>query len=182
MALKGVREPVTGVKGAKGPTRLREPKVPRQPETETSVALGEEYLRKRNQILDLKFKREAMNLAFARDQLIEQELAIKQLSYLVISMRQKLLAIPRKLYSRLGPERFPREAAQECERCIHEVLNELAKLPECAEPDWLERLEEYGSHRLRWGSGHTLNRRRFARYFIARIHRTRYGSLRNPFA
>ena len=94
MALKGAREPVTGVKGAKGPKRLRLPKVPRQPETETSVALGEEYLRKRNQILDLKFKREAMNLAFVRDELIERELAIKQLSYLVISMRQKLLAIP----------------------------------------------------------------------------------------
>jgi hypothetical protein len=42
----------------------------------------------------------------------------------------------------LGPERFPREAAQECESCIHEVLAELAKLPECAEANWLERLEE----------------------------------------
>ena len=138
MALKGVREPVAGVKGAKGPRWLRLPKVPRQPETETSVVLGEEYLRKRNQILDLKFKREAMNLAFVRDELIERELAIKQLSHLVISMRQKLLAIPAKLYSRLGPERFPRETAQECERCIHEVLEELSKLPECAEPNWLE--------------------------------------------
>jgi len=115
MALKGAREPVAGVKGAKGP-RLRLPKTPRQPETETSVALGEEYLRKRNQILDLKFKREAMNLALARDQLIEQELVVRQLTYLMISMRQKLLAIPAKLYSRLGKERFPREAAQECER------------------------------------------------------------------
>jgi len=57
-------------------------------------------------------------------------------------MRQGLLAIPAKLYSRLGPERFPREAARECETFIHEVLNELVKLPECAKPDWLERLEE----------------------------------------
>ena len=48
----------------------------------------------------------------------------------------------RKLYSRLGGEQFPREAAQECEKFIHEVLNELAKLPECAEPDWEEQLEE----------------------------------------
>ena len=46
--------------------------------------------------------------------------------------------------SRLGPERFPREAAQECERFIHEVLDELAKLPECAEPNWLEGMEEEG--------------------------------------
>jgi hypothetical protein len=141
MSIKGVRqEGATGIKGTK--PRLRIPKVPRQPETETSVALGEEYLRKRNQILDLKFKREAMNLALDRDQLIEQELVLRQLTYLVVSMRQKLLAIPAKLYLRLGPERFPRETAQECERFIHEVLDELAKLPECAEPDWLEKLEE----------------------------------------
>jgi hypothetical protein len=113
MALKGAREPVTGVKGAKGP-RLRLPKVPRQPQTETSVALGEEYLRKRNQILDLKFKREAMNLAFERDQLIERELVLRQLTYIVLSMRQKLLAIPVKLYSRLGQNvsrgRLPKSA------------------------------------------------------------------------
>ena len=62
----------------------------------------------------------------------------------MISIRQRLLAIPGKLYSRLGPERFPREAAQECERCIHEVLEELSKLPEFAEPNWLEQLEEEG--------------------------------------
>ena len=76
-----------------------------------------------------------------RDQLIEQELVLRQLTYLVVSMRQKLLAIPAKLYLRLGPERFPRETAQECERCIHEVLEELSKLPECVEPNWLEKLE-----------------------------------------
>jgi len=49
---------------------------------------------------------------------------------------------PAKLYSRLGEEHFPREAARECETSIHEVLNELSKLPECAEPNWLEKLEE----------------------------------------
>jgi hypothetical protein len=44
----------------------------------------------------------------------------------VISIRQKLLAIPGKLYSRLGEERFPHEAARECEKLIHEILNELS--------------------------------------------------------
>jgi len=55
------------------------------------------------------------------------------------------LAMPAKLYSRLGKEQFPREAARECEAFIHQVLNELAKLPECAEPNWLEQLEEKGA-------------------------------------
>jgi len=93
MALKGVREPVAGIKGVKGPRSLRLPKVPRQSETETSVALGEEYLRKRNLILDLKSKREAMNMALDRDQLVEEHLVEQQLTYLMISMHQKLLAI-----------------------------------------------------------------------------------------
>ena len=57
-------------------------------------------------------------------------------------MRQKLLAIPVKLYSRLGPERFLREATRERETFIHEVLNELAWLPECAEPNWEKQLEK----------------------------------------
>ena len=106
------------------------------------MALGDEYLRKRNQILDLKFKREAMNLAFERDQLVEKRLADRQLTYFMFSIRQRLLAIPGKLYARLGKEHFPREAAQACEKFIHEVLNELVKLPECAEANWLEQLEE----------------------------------------
>jgi hypothetical protein len=115
--------------------------VPRRPDTVETVRLNEKYLTKRNKILDLKYKREAMNLALDRDRLIEKRLVERQLSYLVIAMRQKLLAIPGKLWSRLGEERFPREAAQLTETFIHEVLNELAKLPECAEPDWLEQLE-----------------------------------------
>ena len=132
--------PLQGVKGAK--PRLRRPKIPRRPETAQTVRLNEEYLTKRNKILDLKYKREALALAVDRDQLIEKRSVERQLSYLVIAMRQKLLAIPGKLYSRLGNERFAREAAQLTETCILEVLNELAKLPECAEPDWEEQLEE----------------------------------------
>jgi len=77
-----------------------------------------------------------------RGRLIEKRLVERQLTYLLVSMRQKLLAIPGKLYSRLGKEQFSHEPAQECERFIHEVLDELSKLPECAEPNWLEKLEE----------------------------------------
>ena len=50
------------------------PKLPRRPETAESAELGEEYLRKRNALLHLKYKREAMLLARDRDQLIEREL------------------------------------------------------------------------------------------------------------
>ena len=88
--------------------------------------------------------RECLELARVQGNpnVIEQELAVRQLTYLMISIRQRLLAIPGKLYARLGKEQFSHEAAQETEKFIHEVLNELSKLPECAEPDWLEKLEE----------------------------------------
>jgi hypothetical protein len=51
MAFKGARsDPVQGIKGSK--PRLRRPKSPRRPETAESAKLGEEYLRKRNALLE----------------------------------------------------------------------------------------------------------------------------------
>ena len=113
--------PLQGVKGVK--PCLRQPKISRRPETPETVRLNEEYLTKRNKILDLKYKREAMNLALDRDRSIDKRLVERHLSYLAIAMRQKLLAISAKLYSCLGKERFLHEAARECEKFIHEVLN-----------------------------------------------------------
>jgi hypothetical protein len=143
MALKGAREPVAGVKGAKGPTRLREPKVPRQPETQTSVKLGEEYLRRRNRILAIKEKREAIELACVRDELIEKPLAIRQLTYVVIAARQRLLAIPSKCGNHFGDREVAvREVVDYLRGEVNAALSELARLPEAVEANWQERLEE----------------------------------------
>jgi hypothetical protein len=49
--------------------------VPRRPDTVETVRLNEKYLTKRNKILDLKYKREAMELARGRDELIERALS-----------------------------------------------------------------------------------------------------------
>jgi hypothetical protein len=43
-----------------------------------------------------------MNLALDRDQLVEKRLVDRQLTNLLISIRQKLLTTPAKLYSRLA--------------------------------------------------------------------------------
>jgi hypothetical protein len=80
--------PLQGVKGVK--PCLRQPKISRRPETPETVRLNEEYLTKRNKILDLKYKREAMNLALDRDRSIDKRLVERHLSYLAIAMRQKL--------------------------------------------------------------------------------------------
>jgi hypothetical protein len=144
MAFKGARsDPVQGIKGSK--PRLRRPKLPRRPETAESAELGEEYLRKRNALLDLKYKREAMLLARDRDQLIERELVQHQLAYLMIPLRQKILGIPFKLGNRFGNREVPvREVADFCRTLVHEALTEVSNLPlTVSDPHWLEKAEDW---------------------------------------
>src|SRR5260370_36104552 len=96
MAFKGTRsDPVQGIKGSK--PRLRRPKVPRRPETVESAELGEDYLRRRKALLELKYKREDMLLACDVDKLIERALVEHESAYLRIPLLQKVLGIPSKL-------------------------------------------------------------------------------------
>jgi hypothetical protein len=55
------------------------------------------YLRERNRTMKLKRTKAELELGVARDRLIERELVLKQLAYLLVAMRQKLLALPSKL-------------------------------------------------------------------------------------
>ena len=141
MPVKGERShPLEGVKGAK----KRLPKLPRAPEAIDLQEQSSIYLQERNE-MRLKRMREEMLLAKDRNQLIERELAIKQLSYLVIAMRQKLLSLPLNIGNRFGDREVPiREVVEYAKRLINETLTELSRLPECVEPDWLEKLEEEG--------------------------------------
>jgi hypothetical protein len=75
------------------------------------------YLQERNEMMRLKRMREEMLLAKERDQLIEKELAIKQLSYLMIAMRQKLLALPLNIGNHFGDREVPiREVVEYAKR------------------------------------------------------------------
>ena len=58
-------------------------------------------------MMRLKRMREEMLLAKERHQLIEKELAIKQLSYLMITMRQKLLRLPLAIGQHFGDRDVP---------------------------------------------------------------------------
>jgi len=139
MPIRGLRShPVEGVKAAK----KRLPKLPRAPEADDLQEQSSIYLRERNKAMRLKRMREEMLLAKERGGLIERRLVERQLAYFLIAIRQKLMGLSARLYSRLGEERFPKEAALEAERVVHDALGDLARLPECAEPNWLERLEE----------------------------------------
>jgi hypothetical protein len=115
--------------------------VPRQPETETSVKLGEQYLRERNKQMRAKRLRAEMELAVSRDELIEKELVLRQMAFIMIAFRQSVLAWPGKLRAAIGPE-FTHEMAQKARSLAHETLTHLEKLPAVVEPNWLESLEE----------------------------------------
>jgi hypothetical protein len=130
--------PAQGVKNSKPRLRIR--KLPAAEIEEASRV----YLQERNLTMRLKRMREGMRLARERGTLIERELVIKQLSFLLIEIRQKLLALPTRIGARLrarDPE-LAREVARMAKEVVHETLLALARLPECVEPGWLERLEE----------------------------------------
>lgn len=83
-----------------------------------------------------------IDLAHARDQLIEKAHAVRQLQYMLISMRQKLLILPEKMRQECGPERFNYEMVRPAKVLVVEVLTAVSQLPEAADPNWLKKLEE----------------------------------------
>jgi len=96
-----------------------------------------------NSTLAIKEKREAMELAVVRDELIEKPLAIRQLFYCVTAARQRLLAIPSKVGNHFGTREVPvREVVDYLRGEVNAALSELARLPEAVEANWQERLEE----------------------------------------
>jgi hypothetical protein len=56
-------------------------------------------------------------------------------------MRQKMLLLPGKLRVRFG-ESFSHEMFVGAKQLVTEALIEVSRLPEAAEPGWLERLED----------------------------------------
>ena len=96
-----------------------------------------------NSTLAIKEKREAIELAVVRDELIEKPLAIRQLFYCVTAARQRLLAIPSKVGNHFGTREVPvREVVDYLRGEVNAALSELARLPEAVEANWQERLEE----------------------------------------
>ena len=81
-------------------------------------------------------------LARDRDLLIERELVLRQLIYMMINTRQRLLALPGTMRARFG-EAFSREMIDGARELIHQALTELSEMPSRGiDPDWQEQLEE----------------------------------------
>jgi hypothetical protein len=142
MPLPGQRsDPIRGIKGGKTriTPRKRLPKLAATPEAEDLQEQSSIYLRERNKQMRAKRLRAEMDLAHARNQLIEKRLVERQLAYLLIGMRQKLLLLPGKMRTKLG-ENFSHEMVVGAKELVVEALNEVSRLPEATEPEWLKKL------------------------------------------
>jgi hypothetical protein len=139
-----------GVKGSKikillnkkGNPRRRLPKVP-LPETDERDLQEQSsiYLREHNAQMRAKRLKAEMELAHARGLLIEKTLVERQLGYLLIGMRQKLLALPGNPRTKIGGA-FTHEMLVCVKELVHDALTEISRQPESVDPDWTEWLEK----------------------------------------
>jgi hypothetical protein len=127
------QHPTTGVIGGKPKTRLRTAK-------EQIPVLLQRYLQLRNRQMSHKAMQAELNLAVRRGQLISKDLAVKQVSFLMIALRQKLLNLSSHTHKLVGLD------ADAMRKALREIavstLNEIKNLPSAvSDPKWLETLE-----------------------------------------
>ena len=81
--------------------------------------------------------------ARARGELISRKLVEFQASYLLVAMRQRILALPQAYAGRLVGLTDPHEVSQILRAAMIELLDELKDLPSRAtDANWLERVAE----------------------------------------
>ena len=103
--------------------------------------LSAQYLIRRNRAIDLKNKENELTLAEKRGELIERRLVVKQASYLLTNIRQKLLNLSSHAHKFIGLTDLNQSKAILREIGLH-VLEEVKDLPNVVNPSWLETLEK----------------------------------------
>lgn len=112
-------------------------------ETAPPWELDKEIKRKRIKNLEARTMTYELDLARIREEVIEKELVLKQLSFMLVSIRQKMLAIPTTYARKLLHKSDLREIHSILQGMMYEVLEELKHLPmKVTDPNWLEKLDE----------------------------------------
>ena len=130
------QHPTTGVIGGKPKTRLKTAK-------EQIPELSKIYLEERNAQMRHKNQAAQLDLAVRRGQLISKDLAVKQASFLMIALRQRLLNLSSHTHKLVGLD------ANAMRKALREIaistLNEIKNLPSAvSDPNWLNKLEADG--------------------------------------
>jgi hypothetical protein len=134
------RHPTPLIHGA-APPRLekRKNQLPHKQTTEVQE-LSADYLRQRNQAIKTKTQAAEIELAQRRGELVERKLVEMQASYLLVNLRQRLLNLG------VHAHRFTGTEITLARQILREIglstLNEIRELPNCAESDWLQKVEE----------------------------------------
>jgi hypothetical protein len=125
--------PTLGVKNAK-------PRLSSRPDPKIGK-LSEEYLRHRNDQMRTKNLAAQMLLAERRGQLIEKRLVERQAAFLLLSLRQRVLAVPDRLARQLVNIPEDNTARTILRSAMLALLDELADLPNKAtNPRWLDEV------------------------------------------
>lgn len=130
--------PTQGMKGVKA-TRFKSAR-------EELPEYSREYLLQRNEQMKAKNQTAQMLLAKARNELILKDLVTRQASYLLVSLRQKILGVPDNLCRKLVNIPDPAKAKAILRESMLTLLGELQDLPaKVVDPHWLKSLEADGS-------------------------------------
>ena len=87
--------------------------------------------------------RAEMLLAKSRNELVEKELVLKQAAYLLVALRQRILAVPSAHARELAAIADVHRMSQRLRAIMLNLLSELQHLPErVTDPHWLESLEK----------------------------------------
>ena len=131
---------VRGAGGA-GTKKAKPPRLSSKPGPEIT-RLSEEYLRVRNEQMKAKNQTARMLLAKARGEVIEKTLVERQASFLLVALRQKILAVPDTLSRKLVNIPDPAQVRRILREAMLNLLNELQDLPsKVTDQHWLRTLE-----------------------------------------
>jgi phage terminase Nu1 subunit (DNA packaging protein) len=125
--------PTLGVKNAK-------PRLSSRPGPKIGK-LSEEYLTVRNRQMNTKALTAEMILAQRRGELIEKSLVTKQAAFLLLSLRQRILAVPDRLARQLVNIADVNNVRTILKQAMLTLLTELADLPsKVTNPRWLDEV------------------------------------------
>jgi hypothetical protein len=125
--------PTLGVKNAK-------PRLSSRPGPKIGK-LSEDYLRVRNRQMSTKALTAEMILAQQRGELIEKRLIERQATFLLLSLRQRILAVPDRLARQLVNIDEVNKAREILRSAMLALLTELADLPsKVTNPRWLDEV------------------------------------------
>jgi hypothetical protein len=134
-------------------TKKRKFKLPKPPPSETEAngelhllpkyELDKVFVRKKIRQTEVRTMAFEMDLARVRGNLIERDLVTKQAAFLLVAMRQKLLAIPSSYARKFLNITDIKQAHALLQTMAYQILNEVKNLPkQVVDPNWLEQLEE----------------------------------------